>query len=156
MRPVFTNIQVHSHNSRHTAIFERAVTALVPQKKTTGISNKSFCTAFVVGEQVELGWVLCKPPRTIRLVAKSLNEIHVYDTQKNVHTSYLKKTHSAVLRKMYGMPVSVVTTEPRHWGVSNRCCTISGNVAGNTWTTYNQGISDRRIRDRERENKDWQ
>jgi len=78
MLPVFTNARFHSHNSRHTAIFERAVTALVPQKNTTEISNKAFCTAFVVGEQLELGCVLYEPPRTIRLVVQSLNEIHVY------------------------------------------------------------------------------
>jgi hypothetical protein len=121
MQPVLTNVQFHSHNSRHTAIFERAVTALVPPKKTTGISNKAFCTAFVVGAQLELGCVLYEPPRTIRRVVKSLNEIHVYVYKEKCPPLYLKKTHSALLRKMHGMPVSVVTTEPS---------TLEGSVTG--------------------------
>jgi hypothetical protein len=41
--------------------------------------------------------------------------------QKNIHTWYLKKSHSALLRKMHGMPVSVVTTEPS---------TLEGSVIG--------------------------
>jgi len=95
MQLVFTNVQFHSYNSRHKTIFERAVTALV-QKKTTGISNTAFCTAFVVGEQLELGRVLYEPPRTIRLVVKSLNEFMFICIQENVHTIPQGNTFSSV------------------------------------------------------------
>ena len=36
-------------------------------------------------------------------------------------TRYLKETHSVLLRKMHGMPLSVVTTEPS---------TLEGSVTG--------------------------
>jgi hypothetical protein len=88
---------------------------------------------FVVGLLLVSGWDCYEPSRTIHLVVKSLNGIHVYVHKEEVpHMTPQENTFSSVSENAWNASVCGHDSALDAGGVNNSCCTNSGTVAGNT------------------------